>query len=304
MTSSAHEALLPPHTEKFEDTPYESASDHDSEEAMIMQSHYSSRSRQRPCSRWIRVVLLTFIVTAFIISWAATISLAWKAATERAESSCSVKSWPHKSNGGISSSGGNSNKHTYLPTGSNTHGHEPSKQGNVHHHSNSAQLLHVPGYRLAYNSTYCNGVKDPEGARRRDCVFDPVHGGWVPRLCHDEDLYKQFTTQNDWDWYLDENRTIPITQDAVWRGEGGGRTWTKDDFHFRHCEFIIKTLFKNGIGKAKPLGFKVLDVGHLEHCLDRLINSNTPEIRNAYTEEVVWTKSAECYERVESLEVL
>ncbi|WYZ39066.1 hypothetical protein EsH8_III_000980 [Colletotrichum jinshuiense] len=167
------------------------------------------------------------------------------------------------------------------------------------HTSTEKILLHVPGYRLVYNSTYCNGVKDPEGARRRDCVFDPVHGGWVPRLCHDEDLYKQFTTQNDWDWYLDENRTIPIAQDAVWNGEGGGRTWTKDDFHFRHCEFIIKTLFKNGIGKAKPLGFKVLDVGHLEHCLDRLINSNTPEIRNAYTEEVVWTKSAECYERVD-----
>src|SRR4051812_906864 len=31
------------------------------------------------------------------------------------------------------------------------------------------------GFGLVYNSSYCNGVKDPQGARQKGCVFDPVH---------------------------------------------------------------------------------------------------------------------------------
>ncbi|WQF84148.1 hypothetical protein CDEST_09162 [Colletotrichum destructivum] len=334
MASSAHQPPVSSSPEKFEDVPYDSSSEHDSEETMVMRAYRSggrSRRRQGSCARLGKVVFLTLTVTAFVITWAATISMAWKAATERAQTTCAVAP-THQSQSLQGSSGGT--KHTYSPAEGNSHAqsshempqheqahektqpeehsHQSSKPehdhdhaSHEHEHPNSGgarQLLHVPGYRLAYNSSYCNGVNDPEGARSRGCVFDPVHGGWVHRLCHDEELYNQFTTKNNWDWYLDENRTQPIAQEAVWRGEGGGRTYTRDDFHFRHCEFIIKSLFKNGVGKAKPLGFKVLDVGHLDHCLDRLINSNTFEIRNAYTEEVVWTKSAECYERVESLE--
>lgn len=321
MASSAHQPLVSSPTDKFEDTLYDSSSEHDSEETMVMRSYRSGRGRRRQgfCPRWGKVVFLTLAMAAFVITWAATISLAWKVATARAQAVCAVAPIPpsHSSDHG----GGSGSKDPYPAAAGSPHAapgpddkepaHEASpvasQPSHAHDHEHAAaagthQILHVPGYRLAYNSSYCNGVKDPEGARSRGCVFDPVHGGWVHRLCHDEELYHAFTTENEWDWYLDENRTQPIAQEAVWRGEGGGRTWTRDDFHFRHCEYIIKSLFKNGVGKAKPLGFKVLDVEHLEHCLDRLINFNSFEIRNAYTEEVVWTRSAECYERVESLE--
>lgn len=337
MAPPAHQSPVSSAFEKLEDVTYDSSSEHDSEETVLVPPEYrsdgQSRRRQGFCARWGKVVFLTLTMTAFVITWAATISMAWKTATERARITCAAVP-THQS----PSPGGNGGtKHAYPPVGGssdaqsphempqheqaheetqpghspqnstpeNDHDHAAQEHEHDHEHANTGdgrQLLHVPGYRLAYNSSYCNGVNDPDGARNRGCVFDPVHGGWVHRLCHDEELYNEFTTMNHWDWYLDENRTQPIAQEAVWRGEGGGRTWTRDDFHFRHCEFIVKTLFKNGVGKAKPLGFKVLDVDHLSHCLDRLINSNTFEIRNAYTEEVVWTKSAECYERVESLE--
>lgn len=154
------------------------------------------------------------------------------------------------------------------------------------------------GFGLVYNSSYCNGVEDPHGACKRDCIFDPIHGGWIYRLCSDERLYEEFIGLPDFGWYMDPERTIRLPQEKVWQGEGGASTYTVDDFHYRHCEYILKSLFKNGQSDVRGLGFKLVDQEHLYHCLDRLVNYNTPEIRNAPTEQVIWTPSAPCYQRL------
>jgi hypothetical protein len=158
--------------------------------------------------------------------------------------------------------------------------------------------LQVPGYKLAYNTSYCRGVEDPDGAHARGCRLDPVHGGWIPILCSDEELYRDFTSKFDWKWYSDENRTTSISQAAVWQGQAGRRTYTVDDYHYRHCEYILKTLIRSHVSQTTADGYKVLDFPHLEHCLDRLINYNTPEIRKSFTEAVEWTSSAKCYVKI------
>ncbi|KAF3799123.1 hypothetical protein GCG54_00015304 [Colletotrichum gloeosporioides] len=71
----------------------------------------------------------------------------------------------------------------------------------------------VPDYGLVYNHTYCNGLKDPEGAKQRGCVFDPTAGGWIHHLCLDAELRDWWFSMSDFVWYEDFNRTKPISQE-------------------------------------------------------------------------------------------
>lgn len=275
----------------------------------ILEGESDNKKPYRPWTRhfstpWLKTVFITLLTIAFAITWLVTLSLAWRIATEQAQATCSVgvnhqhsqstaatpaSSYGHGGHGSHASP--ERPQHT---TSYDEHNHADHEQGN----EGPKPYLNVPGFELTYNRTFCDGVADIDGAVSRGCVFDPIHGGWVPQLCHDKELWEDFTTSYNWDWFLDEELTQPIEQTAVWRGEGRERTYTTDDFHFRHCEFILKTLIKSHTTNGPALGFKVMDRDHLEHCLDRLINSNTPEIRNAFTETVVWTKSAECYSRI------
>jgi hypothetical protein len=78
-----------------------------------------------------------------------------------------------------------------------------------------------------------------------------------------------------------------MDQEAVWRGEGGGRTYKTDVYDFRHCEYIPKSLIKERAEGIPGSGYKTLDAGHLLHCLDRLINFNTHEISEFWMEMVL-----------------
>ncbi|KAK1565916.1 uncharacterized protein LY79DRAFT_473134, partial [Colletotrichum navitas] len=114
--------------------------------------------------------------------------------------------------------------------------------------------------------------QDPDGARARGCIFDPVQTGWIPGRCVDKELTEEFINSHQWEWYEDELLTRPTTQDTVLRGFGTRDAFTIDDYHYRHCEYIMKALIRNVIRQPRAIGFKGLHEEHLEHCLDRLIN--------------------------------
>lgn len=233
--------------------------DSDNEDTSSDDGTGTTYQRPKPATTWLRSLKLCWAIgTAItcIVTWAACLFLAWEAVDN-------LPAVNRKRLGAL----------------------EPQ----------AGTMLSIPGFALAYNTTYCNGVKDPKGARERDCVFDPVHGGWIPRLCHDPELTQELFDIRDYQWFEDEARTKPVSQEKVWTGEMGAVTYTSDDYHYRHCEYILKTLIKHGQSKRRGLGFKVLDEEHLLHCLDRLINYNKPEIREAQSETVMWTGSAECY---------
>ncbi|KAG8169317.1 hypothetical protein KVR01_000062 [Diaporthe batatas] len=259
-------------------------------------------------TRWYSTLLFGLLTVAFVATWAATIVLAWRLASEQA---CTA-SYTTAAVGGSTPDATQGGSRVTLPHGTHpqSHSHHEGHEGHESHenhegHENheahvGAGSLHVPGYRLAYNSSYCNGVRDPEGARARGCIFDPIQTGWMPGACVDTELTEEFITSEQWQWFEDEERTKPTTQEVVLRGYGLRDSYTIDDYHFRHCQFVMKQLIRNFLTSRAVIGFKGLHEEHLEHCLDRLINWNTPEIRNAWTEHVRWTGSGECYEKITS----
>ncbi|KAK2052709.1 concanavalin A-like lectin/glucanase [Colletotrichum caudatum] len=239
------------------------------------------RSLSRSYGGW----LLALVGLAFVSTWALTIASAWRIAWEQSRASCSAAvACPVVTGAHVGA----------ASHGSNGHHHDHQ----VQHHPAGEGRLHLPGWRLIYNSSYCNGIKDPEGARARGCIFDPVQTGWMHGRCVDKELTEEFINSHQWEWYDDEPLTKPTTQNTVLRGFGNRDAFTIDDYHYHHCEYIMKALIRNVIRQPSAIGFKALDEEHLEHCLDRLINYNTPELRNAWTEHLMWTGSGECYERV------
>ena len=132
--------------------------------------------------------------------------------------------------------------------------------------------LPVPGYGFAYNTSYCDGWTDPEGAKARGCVLDPSQGGWVHELCHDPALRAEWMALPDFGWYLDPKRKRRISQDRVWAADipGGVYTslYTAMDFHVQHCRFVMKLRVKNGMRRDRGLGYLPLDPAHMYHCVD------------------------------------
>lgn len=251
--------------------------------------------------RWYNTIIFGLVVVALVTIWTGTVALAWKIASEQSRTSCSlaathfdpssIPAWGKNGEHGTDqNSGGSHELHYSFSSASSSHADSEKNVG--------SGSLHIPGFRLAYNASYCDGNRDPDGARARGCIFDPLQTGWIPALCVNMNLTNEFTASQKWEWFHDEARTKPISNEIVLQGLGGKYAFTSDDFHFRHCEYVMKQLIKDHLTQASAVGFKGLDKGHFEHCLDRLINYNTPEIRNGDYERVEWISSAECYERI------
>lgn len=229
-----------------------------SDDGTLTPSHHQT-TKQSKISH-VRNVLGATCLLVFFVSWASSIILAFRATGE------------------LSRAG-----HILFPNS------RPSYVSGAH--------LDAPHFGLLYNSSYCNGLKDPSGARERGCVLDPVAGGWIHKECSDPDLLTEFLKLPDFGWYLDENRTQPISQADVFAGRTGGRKilYTVDDYHFRHCEFSLRSLIRNSVRRDVGLGFLLLDHEHMNHCMERVTYFNSPEIRQHPDETVVLTGSAECY---------
>lgn len=151
--------------------------------------------------------------------------------------------------------------------------------------------LPKPGYGLVYNTSYCNGWDDPDGARARGCVLDATQGGWIHELCHDPGMLAEWLRLPDFGWYLDPHRTQRIAQEKVWAADipGGVHTplYTSLDFHFQHCKFVNRLSIKNGMRRNRGLGYIPLDPSHMLHCLELMTENKTSEARAKEVTQVV-----------------
>ncbi|KAI0160426.1 hypothetical protein GGR57DRAFT_519308 [Xylariaceae sp. FL1272] len=141
--------------------------------------------------------------------------------------------------------------------------------------------LPVAGYGLVYNTTYCNGWEDPEGAKARGCVLDPSQGGWVHELCHDPELLEEWMKLPDFGWYLDPKKENRISQDRVWAADipnGASTTlYTAQDFHIKHCTFVIRLRIKHTTRRHRGLGYITLDPAHMKHCVELMTEDVNPK---------------------------
>ncbi|KAK5996705.1 hypothetical protein PT974_02045 [Cladobotryum mycophilum] len=154
--------------------------------------------------------------------------------------------------------------------------------------------LPAAGYGLVYNTSYCNGWEDPEGAKARGCVLDPTQGGWIHELCHDPALVKEWLKLPDFGWYLDPKKKQRISQEKVWAADipGGVMTelYTAMDFHVQHCQFVMRLRIKHAMRKNRGLGYIPLDPSHMTHCLGLMTEEGLSEHKKKELTQVVLGK--------------
>lgn len=170
--------------------------------------------------------------------------------------------------------------------------------------------VEISGYRLKYNASYCDEFNDPAGAAARGCVLDRVQGSWVPEVCSDWELREAWEQMPEFNWYLDEARTIKVPQERVYRGDAdlmGRSLYTDVNYHINHCIAVMRLRNKNSLRRNRGLTYHMLSDMHIEHCYDRFLDWLTPEgikVTKKPTEirfssaGVVWNKdekTSECY---------
>ena len=240
-------------------------------------------SRQRHPRRLLSTLWLCariVFILASILAWAASLWLTHLASRDLDRARSLIPD--------SSTSNGNHPKPAYLDEDPPRH-HEILTAGFI-----PGGTLPVPGYGLGYNTSYCNGWVDPEGAKVRDCVLDPSQGGWIHQRCHDPELLAEWLRLPDFGWYLDPHRMQQIPQEKVWAAEipGGVNTtlYTALDFHIQHCKFVMRLRIKNGMRKNRGLGYIPLDPGHMYHCLHLMTEENTAEAKSSELTQVILGK--------------
>lgn len=116
----------------------------------------------------------------------------------------------------------------------------------------------------------CGG--SPEEATERGCHFDVISFCWLPEECYDAELSRDFDSENQLEWFLDPNRTEPLTHDEIMTGRFTG-LYVNWEYHVRHCTAMWKKMHRAILG---DLGNRAIDgyIGtyeHTKHCENMLI---------------------------------
>lgn len=118
----------------------------------------------------------------------------------------------------------------------------------------------------------------PAQARARGCHFDVISFCWLPDECYDASLSHSFDQIRTWEWYLDPDKTQPLTHDEIMTGEFTG-LYVDWEYHMRHCTAMWKKMHRAILPGA--LGYGAVDgyigsYNHTEHCEHMLLNRNIP----------------------------
>jgi hypothetical protein len=117
----------------------------------------------------------------------------------------------------------------------------------------------------------CECGQTTEEALSRHCIYDPLSTAWLPPHCRDDELTAEFEEsgpgpQGHWDYFADENGTIPLSKgDIAALGPAGGAFWTSRDWHIAHCLFYwLKYKRMRSTGAVMEARFD--NIKHIKHC--------------------------------------
>lgn len=119
--------------------------------------------------------------------------------------------------------------------------------------------------------TPCGGT--PAEARASDCIFDIIAFSWLPPRCYDAELAEEFRELKGWEYFLDRNRTRPLSQELALTGEFAG-LYTEFEYHLRHCTFLWKKMHRallSGGGGKPSIDSVTAGYAHTEHCSHMLM---------------------------------
>ncbi|KAH8427482.1 uncharacterized protein LDX57_005195 [Aspergillus melleus] len=118
----------------------------------------------------------------------------------------------------------------------------------------------------------------PSEARKAGCHFDVISFCWLPDACYDAELSRQFDDENKLEWYLDPNRTLPLSHQDIMTGEYTG-VYVNWEYHLRHCTAMWKKMHRAVLGSG---GREAIDgyIGvyeHTKHCEMMLLGDRSIE---------------------------
>ncbi|KAK1850325.1 hypothetical protein CCHR01_07034 [Colletotrichum chrysophilum] len=125
----------------------------------------------------------------------------------------------------------------------------------------------------------------PQEARERGCHFDVISFCWLPSQCYDAELSREFDEANHLEWFLDPNRTSPLSHEQIMTGEYTG-LYVNWEYHVRHCTAMWKKMHRaiilgNGDG-VKAIDGYIVVYEHTKHCEHMLLAGRNiaPDIIN------------------------
>ncbi|KUI54271.1 hypothetical protein VP1G_10659 [Cytospora mali] len=113
----------------------------------------------------------------------------------------------------------------------------------------------------------------PAEARAAGCIFDIMAFSWLPPRCHDAELAEEFRQLKGWEYFIDLNRTRPLSQELALTGEFAG-LYTEFEYHLRHCTFLWKKMHRallRGGGGKMAIDSVTAGYSHTEHCSHMLM---------------------------------
>jgi hypothetical protein len=114
----------------------------------------------------------------------------------------------------------------------------------------------------------------PAEARAAGCSFDMMAFSWLPPRCYDSELVEEFREFKNWGYWLDRNRTKPVSLEVALTGEIP-ELYTEFEYHLRHCTFLWRKMHRALLSdRGGKLAIDSVTAGyaHTEHCSKMLIN--------------------------------
>ncbi|KAK5659326.1 hypothetical protein OQA88_1419 [Cercophora sp. LCS_1] len=111
-------------------------------------------------------------------------------------------------------------------------------------------------------------------ARANGCRFGVLYGAWLPQQCWDDESEERFKAYDDWKFYLQPNRTEPLTWDQVAEGEHD-YVLVEWQYHQRHCAEMGRRFFtavsKRGL---QSIDSYLSQWAHTDHCAHSIMEVN------------------------------
>ena len=120
---------------------------------------------------------------------------------------------------------------------------------------------------LSHSTRSCGS--SPSEAIKHGCRFDPTSFSWLHRDCYDEELVEQFLSQEAWEWFEDEEATVPIELEAALEGKHH-HLYVSWEYHLTHCTFMWKKLHR-ALLRRGAIDDYIGDLGHTGHCSRMLL---------------------------------
>ncbi|EFY94534.1 hypothetical protein X797_011841 [Metarhizium robertsii] len=118
-----------------------------------------------------------------------------------------------------------------------------------------------------YNFLRCGtSVAD---AKAFGCEYDILANHWVPKLCIDQKAVEDYQSDGTWHGFADENRTEPISLEAMGELE---YYYTSERDHIVHCAMLWRKQYNAFAQGRKYLDSITADPEHTNHCIHYLMD--------------------------------